>query len=91
MGADEARPCPTILFSHSPILSPLSRLAGSIGCAFRVEAIDGRAEGLCQRGEKWIAVEQVGEDFSPNSQIAAGVHELAHAFVLVDRRRTIRS
>lgn len=68
------------------LLDPLSRLAGSIGYAFKVEAIDGRAEGLCHRGEKWIAVEEVGEDFSPNAQIAAGIHELAHAFVVVDRQ-----
>lgn len=65
---------------------PLSRLAGSIGYAFKVEAIDGRGEGLCHRGEKWIAVEEVGEDFSPNAQIAVGIHELAHALVVVDRK-----
>lgn len=68
------------------LLDLLRRLASSIGYAFRVEVIDGRAEGLCHRGEKWIAVEEVGEDFSPNAQIAAGIHELAHAFVVVDRQ-----
>jgi antirestriction protein ArdC len=68
------------------LLDPLSRLAGSIGYAFKVEEIDGRAEGLCHRGEKWIAVEEVGEGFSPNAQIAVGVHELAHALVVVDRQ-----
>ena len=68
------------------LLDPLSRLAGSIGYAFRVETISGPAEGLCHRGEKWIAVEEAGEGFSPNAQIATGIHELAHAFVVVDRQ-----
>lgn len=68
------------------LLDPLSQLAGSVGYAFRVEEIDGRAEGLCHRGEKWIAVEKVGENFSPNAQIAVGIHELAHALVVVDRQ-----
>jgi hypothetical protein len=27
-----------------------------------------------------------GENFSPNAQIAAGIHELAHALVVVDRQ-----
>ncbi len=69
------------------LLDPLSRLAGSIGYAFRVETIDGRAEGLCHRGEEWIAVEEVREGFSPNAQIATGIHELAHALVVIDSQK----
>jgi hypothetical protein len=64
----------------------LERVAASIGYGFEVEAIDGGAEGLCDRRQQRITVEEVSESFSPNAQIAAGVHELAHALVVVDRR-----
>jgi len=77
---------PTSGDSLAHLLGPLKLLAGSIGYAFRVEAVKGRAEGQCDRDQKWIAVEEVGEDFSPNAQIAVGVHELAHALVVVDRQ-----
>lgn len=39
---------------------------------------------MCQRDQQRITVDEVGEDFSPNAQIAVGVHELAHALVVVD-------
>jgi antirestriction protein ArdC len=68
------------------LLEPLGRFAASIGYAFEVKAIPGGAQGKCDRGERRIAVEEAGGDFSPNAQIAVGVHELAHALVLVDRQ-----
>ena len=69
------------------LLDPLKRFAGTIGYDFRVEAIEGAGKGLCQRDKKRITVEVVGEDLSPNAQIAVGVHELAHALVVVDRQK----
>jgi hypothetical protein len=68
------------------LLEPLRRFAASIGYAFEVKAIPGGAQGKCNRSERRIAVEEVGGDFSPNAQIAVGVHELAHALVVVDRQ-----
>lgn len=68
------------------LLGPLGRFAASIGYAFEVKAIPAGAQGKCNRSERRIAVEEVGGDFSPNAQIAVGVHELAHALVVVDRR-----
>ena len=68
------------------LLEPLKRFAASIGYAPSVTAVAGDAMGMCDRGDKWIAVEEAGETFSPNAQIAVGVHELAHALVVVDRQ-----
>jgi len=68
------------------LLEPLGRFAASIGYAFEVKAIPGGAQGKCNRSKRRIALEEVGGDFSPNAQIAVGVHELAHALVVVDRQ-----
>lgn len=68
------------------LLDRLSDFASSIGYAFDVKAISGEAKGVCDRDDKWIAVEEVDEDFSPNAQVAVGAHELAHALVVEDRR-----
>lgn len=86
--ADLAPPAfePTSGDSLAHLLDPLKQLAGSIGYAFTVEAVKGRAEGWCDRDKKRIAVEEVGEGFSPNAQIAVAVHELSHALVVVDRQ-----
>ncbi len=72
--------------SLAHLLDSLKEFAASIGYAFEVKEIPGEAEGKCNRRDKWIAVEEVGEDFSPNAQIAVGVHELAHALVVDDRQ-----
>lgn len=65
----------------------MRRFAASIGYAFEVKAIEGGAKGLCNRRRREVTVEEVGDDFSPNAQIAAGVHELAHALVVVDLQK----
>lgn len=72
--------------SLAHLLEPLRSFAASIGYGFQVEAIAGAAEGWCDRKEKTIAVEEVGEDFSANAQIAAVIHECAHALVVDERQ-----
>lgn len=72
--------------SLAHLLDPLRAFAASIDFAFQVRRIPGEAQGLCNRDEKWIAVEEVRGDFSPNAQLATGVHEIAHALVVEDRR-----
>jgi antirestriction protein ArdC len=72
--------------SLAHLLDPLKGLARSIGYAFGVEPVKGRAQGWCDRDKKKIAVEEVGEEFSANAQIVVAVHELAHALVVVDRQ-----
>ncbi len=67
-------------FAH--LLEPLRRFAVLIGYVFEVKAIPGGAEGQRNRNKRRIAVEETSERFSPNAQIAVGIHELAHALVL---------
>jgi antirestriction protein ArdC len=68
------------------LLDPLRAFAASIGYAFHVQPIPGGAQGKCDRSGKKITVEEVTGDFSPNAQIAVGVHETAHALVVEDRQ-----
>ncbi len=68
------------------LLDRLRDFAASIGYAFNVKAIPGEAKGVCDRDARWIAVEEVSEDFSPNAQVAVGAHELAHALIVDDRQ-----
>jgi len=62
--------------------APLAQFANSIGYQVTIEALKG-PEGLCSHREHKIAVE---ESLEPNGQVAALLHELAHALVRVDRR-----
>jgi antirestriction protein ArdC len=68
------------------LFESLANFGASLGFPVSVEKIPGPAQGFCDRGAKRIAVETVGEDFSPNAQVAVEVHELAHALVGADRR-----
>jgi antirestriction protein ArdC len=61
---------------------PLEQFANSIGYSVTIEALNG-PEGVCSHRQQKIAVE---ESLEPNGQIAALLHELAHALVRVDRR-----
>jgi antirestriction protein ArdC len=62
--------------------APLEQFAHSIGYSVTIEALNG-PEGVCSHREQTITVEATLE---PNGQIAALLHELAHALVHVDRR-----
>ena len=61
---------------------PLEQFANSIGYSVTIEPLNG-PEGVCSHRQQKIAVE---ESLEPNGQIAALLHELAHALVRVDRR-----
>jgi hypothetical protein len=60
---------------------PLEQFATSIGYRVSIEPLRG-PEGTCGHRERLIKVEQA---LAPNGQIAALMHELAHALVRVDR------
>src|ERR1019366_6831664 len=63
------------------LLMPLTRFAAAIG--YTVEVLElGGADGVCRHRSREIAVES---SLEPNGQIAAVLHELAHALVRVDR------
>jgi antirestriction protein ArdC len=62
--------------------APLEQFANSIGYRVTIEALNG-PEGVCSHREQTITVEA---SLEPNGQIAALLHELAHALVHVDRR-----
>jgi len=61
---------------------PLEQFANSIGYSVTIEPLNG-PEGVCSHRQQKIAVE---ESLEPNGQVAALLHELAHALVRVDRR-----
>jgi hypothetical protein len=63
------------------LLVPLTSFAGTIGYTVGVRRLGG-PEGVCRHRTREIAVEC---SLEPNGQIAALLHELAHALVRVDR------
>jgi hypothetical protein len=63
------------------LLAPLTELARSIGYGVGLEALGG-PEGVCDPKAKLLTIEA---SLHPNGQIAALIHELAHALVRVDR------
>jgi len=71
-------PCPPIDGLHAP----LEQFANSLGYSVTIEALNG-PEGVCSHREQTIAVE---ESLERNGQVAAMLHELAHALVRVDHR-----
>lgn len=65
---------------------PLRDLGASIGSEVRVREIAGEARGWYDPRTREIVVEEVGEGFSANAQVATAIHELAHALLRHDRR-----
>jgi antirestriction protein ArdC len=63
------------------LLMPLTRFAAAIDYTVEVLELDG-PDGVCRHATREIAVES---SLEPNGQIAALLHELAHALVRVDR------
>ena len=63
------------------LLAPLGELARSIGYGVEVDALGG-PEGVCDAKARRLTIEA---SLQPNGQVAALVHELAHALVRVDR------
>ena len=63
------------------LLDPLTRFATTLGYRVTVEDLGG-PDGACSHREQAIAVEA---SLAPNGQIAALLHELAHALVRCDR------
>jgi N-terminal domain of anti-restriction factor ArdC len=59
---------------------PLQRLADEIGYHVAIEPLNG-PDGVCRHHDRAIAVES---SLTPNGQIVALLHELAHALVRVD-------
>jgi antirestriction protein ArdC len=70
----------------SDLWEPLVAFAASIGSTMTTAAIDGGADGYYTVSTKAIVVRELGPDFSPNRQVAVGLHELAHALVRADRQ-----
>jgi antirestriction protein ArdC len=68
------------------LFEPLAAFGASIGFPVSVEEIPGAALGYCDPGKGKIGVEAISAGFSANAQVAAAVHELAHALVRCDRR-----
>jgi antirestriction protein ArdC len=68
------------------LFEPLAAFGASLGYSVKVEAIGGASRGLCDRKARRISVDQIGEAFSANAQVAVEVHELAHALVGCERR-----
>ena len=66
-------------------LLPLHALARSLGFSFVVEPTRPGVDGYCDRKAMKIVVRPLGEDFSPNAQIATTVHEISHAIVGLER------
>ena len=64
------------------LLSPLADFARSFGYHVEVEPLGG-PQGVCDFKSRTIAIEA---SMHPNGQVAALVHELAHALVRVDRQ-----
>jgi hypothetical protein len=67
--------------SHADLLSKVVSLAGEIGYTVKI-CETGRAEGACYRDRKLITI---ADRLAPNGQLAAGIHELAHALVAIDK------
>jgi antirestriction protein ArdC len=65
------------------LFGPLRDFGRLIGSPVRIEV--GSSDGSYDRRDRRIRVNPVGEDFSPNAQVAVAVHELAHALVRSDR------
>jgi hypothetical protein len=66
------------------LLAPLEQLAGKIGYAVTYRQLS-RADGLCDRGRRLIAV---SDELAPNGQVSVLIHEVAHALVGPDRGLT---
>ena len=63
--------------SHENLFAAVVSLAGEIG--YSVTVCDtGRADGTCNRQTRQI---KVADRLASNGRLAAGIHELAHAFV----------
>jgi hypothetical protein len=78
------RPAPaaTTGDSHARLLAELTRFAAEVG--YRWEVTDtGEAERRCFATRKLI---EISERLEPNGQLAAGVHEVAHALIALDYR-----
>jgi antirestriction protein ArdC len=65
------------------LFGPLRDFGRSIGSPIRIEAA--RSAGSYDKRDRWIRVDPVGDDFSPNAQVAVAIHELSHALVRSDR------
>lgn len=63
----------------------LRELGASIGSAIRARWIPGPAKGYYEPATRDIVVEEVGEGFSANAQVATTIHELSHALVRCER------
>ena len=63
------------------LLVPLIDLARGIGYSVAIEPLGG-PEGVCDTTARRITIEA---SLQPNGQIAAAIHELAHALLRVDR------
>ena len=68
------------------LFQPLAAFGESLGYTVGIEYIPGSSRGFCDRRTHRIAVDETGEDFSPNAQVAVAIHELAHALLVCDRR-----
>lgn len=85
--ADLDPPCrPVDGESLAHLSGPLRDLGASIGSEVRVREIAGEARGWYDPRTREIVVEEVGEAFSANAQVATAIHELAHALLRHDRR-----
>ncbi len=67
------------------LLGPLAEFGEQIGSPVVIHAVEGAASGYYEPATRRIVIDEIGEDFSPNAQVATLIHELAHALVRCDR------
>jgi antirestriction protein ArdC len=69
-------------------LPALVEFADSLELEVSIEKVPGAALGYHEPATGRIVVEDVGPSFSANAQVSVLVHELAHALVRIDRRKS---
>ncbi len=62
--------------SHAHLIAPLEQLAGELGYAVSLRALDGAADGWCDSCKQEIVINEV---LSANARVRVLVHEIAHA------------
>jgi hypothetical protein len=62
--------------SHAHLLGDLDRLAGELGYAVQLRALDGPAEGWCDSSKRQIVL---NDALPANAKVRVLVHEIAHA------------
>lgn len=65
------------------LIAPLTALAGSVGCAVSLEAIEGLPEGYYEPKSRRIVID-CGPGRSPDAQAQTLIHEVSHALIRIE-------